>query len=43
MGGSERGGCLNAVEKEDLVFGREQEDTVASIVSCDITRLTGVG
>lgn len=35
------GGCLNAVEEEDLVFGRDQEDAVASIVSRDMARMMG--
>lgn len=33
VGGGERGRCLDAVEEEDLVFGGDQEDAVASIVS----------
>jgi hypothetical protein len=38
VGRGERGGCLDAVEEEDLVFGGDQEDAVASIVSWDTTK-----
>lgn len=41
VGGGERGGCLDAVEEEDLIFGRDQEDTIASIVSRDMARMMG--
>lgn len=43
MGGGERGGCLDAVEEENLVLGRDQENAVASIVSWDMAMVMGVG